>query len=260
MKALLAALLLAALPAQARGIVTLQTRPGAQLSYFVTGMDGVEPKAVALMLIGGGGNIHLRAEGGKVKFGAQNFLPRSRREFIAAGIQPVILDNPTDQQAGDGMADAFRESAAHTTDLRAVIADVKQRFPGLRVFLVTTSRSTISGAYQGRALGKELAGVVLSSSLFRSRQGPVLAIFDFKSIPVPVLFVHHRQDTCGATPYYEAERLGKAFPLISVSGGKPRESDPCEPFSAHGYFGKEAETVAAIAAWMLGKPYDKEIK
>lgn len=259
MRLLLALLLLAALPAQARGIVTLQTRPGVTLSFFVAGMEGTEPKAVALMLIGGGGRIRLREEDGKVKFGDKNFLPRSRREFIAAGIQPVILDNPTDQQSGDGMSDAFRESSAHTADLRAVVADVKRRFAALPVFLVTTSRSTISGAYQGRALGKELAGVVLSSSLFQSRQGPVLAIFDFHSIPVPVLFVHHREDTCGATPYYEAERLGKAFPLTSVSGGKPRESGPCEPFSAHGYYGKEAETVAAIAAWMLGKPYPKEI-
>jgi hypothetical protein len=259
MRVLLAALLLAALPAQARGIVTLQARPGVTLSYFVTGMDGVEPKAVALMLIGGGGNIHLREEGGKVKFGDKNFLPRSRREFIAAGIQPVILDNPTDQQAGDGMSDAFRESAAHTTDLRAVVADVKQRFPGLPVFLVTTSRSTISGAYQGRALGKELAGVVLSSSLFRGRQGPALAVFDFSSIAVPILFVHHHADACGATPYYEAQRLGAKFPLVSVSGGKPPETGSCDPLSAHGYFGKEAETVAAIAAWMLGKPYPKEI-
>ena len=253
-------LLLAALPAQAREIVTLQTRPGVSVSFFVTGMQGVQPKAVALMLIGGGGNIHLRQEGGKIKFGAQNFLPRARREFIAAGIQPVILDNPTDQQMGDGMSDAFRESAAHTTDLRAVIADVKKRLPGLPVFLVTTSRSTISGAYQARALGGELAGVVLTSSLFRSRQGPVLAIFDFRSIAVPVLFVHHRDDACSATPYFDAERIGRAFPLISVSGGKPPESRPCDPLSAHGYFGKEAETVAAIAAWMLGKPYPKDIR
>jgi hypothetical protein len=259
MRVLLAALLLAALPAQARGIVTLQTRPGVQLSFFITGMGGAQPKAVALMLIGGGGNIHLREEGGKVKFGAQNFLPRARGEFIAAGIQPVILDNPTDQQAGDGMSDTFRASAAHGADLRAVVADVKRRFPGLPVFLVTTSRSTISGAYQGRALGKELAGVVLSSSLFRSRQGPVLAIFDFSSVAIPILFVHHHADACASTPYFDAQRLAAKYPLVSVAGGKPPETGPCDPLSAHGYFGKEAETVAAIAAWMLGRPYPKEI-
>jgi hypothetical protein len=259
-KVFLAALLLVALPVQARGVVTLQTRPGVQLSFFITGMQGVEPRAVALMLIGGGGNIHLREEGGKVKFGDQNFLPRARREFIAAGIQPVILDNPSDQQAGPGMSDQFRESAEHATDLRAVIAEVKKRLPGLPVFLVTTSRSTISGAYQAKALGQELAGVVLSSSLFRARNSPVLAVFDFSSIAIPLLFVHHRADACFATPYYEAERQAAKYPLVSVSGGKPPETGPCDPLSAHGYFGKEAETVAAIAAWMLGKPYVKEIR
>ena len=259
---ILAALLLAlaALPAAARGIVTLQTRPGVQLSYFVTGMEGVAPRAVALMLIGGGGNIHLREEDGKVKFGAQNFLPRARQEFIARGIQPVILDNPTDQQGGEGMSDTFRESAAHGTDLRAVIADVKQRFPGLPVFLVTTSRSTISGAYQARAIGGELAGVVLSSSLFRMRNAPALAVVDFSSVKIPLLFVHHREDRCPSTPYYDAERLGAHFPLVSVTGGKPPETGPCDPLSAHGYFGKEAGTVAAIAAWMLGQPYPKDVR
>jgi len=257
---LLAALLLAALPAHGRGIVTLQTRPGVTLSFFVAAMGEHPPQAVALLLSGGGGNIHLREEGGKVKFGDKNFLPRSRRDFIAAGIQPVILDNPTDQQAGDGMSDAFRESAAHGADLRAVVAEVKKRFPGLPVFLVTTSRSTISGAHQGRALGKELAGVVLSSSLFRARNSPVLAVFDFSSIAIPVLFVHHRDDACFATPYYEAERQVAKYPLVSVSGGKPPETGPCDPLSAHGYFGREAATVAAISAWMLGKPYEREIR
>lgn len=254
------ALALAVLPAAARGIVTLETRPGVQLSYFVTGMEGVAPKAVALMLIGGGGNIHLREENGKVKFGAQNFLPRSRQEFIARGIQPVILDNPTDQQRGEGMTDAFRESEAHGTDLRAVVADVKRRFPGLPVFLVTTSRSTISGAYQARALGSELAGLVLSSSLFRGRDAPELAVFDFSTVKIPLLFVHHRQDACRATPYFDAARLGERFPLVSVTGGKPPETGPCDPLSAHGYYGKESETVAAIVAWMLGQAYPKDIR
>ncbi|MGH8689216.1 MAG: hypothetical protein ACREVQ_16045 [Burkholderiales bacterium] len=258
----LAALLLAlaALPVAARGIVTLDTRPGVRISYFITGMEGVAPKAIALMLIGGGGNIHLREEGGKVKFGAQNFLPRSRQEFIARGIQPVILDNPTDQQGSEGMSDAFRESEAHGTDLRAVVADVKQRLPGLPVFLVTTSRSTISGAYQARALGGELAGLVLSSSLFRGRGAPELAVFDFSAIKIPLLFVHNRQDACPATPYFDAARLGEHYTLVSVTGGKPPETGPCDPLSAHGYYGKEAETVAAIVAWMLGQPYPKDIR
>jgi hypothetical protein len=256
----LAALFFCAAPLDAQELVTLPTRPGVTLSLFIANMGKVRPRAAALLLIGGGGNIRLRMEGGQVKFGAQNFLPRSRREFIAEGILPVILDNPTDQQAGAGMSDEFRASAEHTADLRAVNAEVKRRYPGLPVFLVGTSRSSISAAHQARAIGDDLAGAVLSSSLFWVGQQPALSAFDFASVKIPLLFVHHREDACRSTPYRDAERLGARYPLVSVKGGKPPETGPCDPLAPHGFYGKEAETVGAIAAWMLGKPYPKEIQ
>jgi len=256
----LAALLACAAPLHAQELVTLPTRPGVSLSFFIANMGKVPPRAAALLLIGGGGNIRLRMEEGQVKFGQQNFLPRSRREFIAEGILPVILDNPTDQQSGAGMSDDFRASAAHTADLRAVIAEVKRRYPGLPVFLVGTSRSTISAAHQGRALGSELAGVVLSSSLFWVGRQPALSAFDFSSVKIPLLVVHHRDDACQHTPYRDAARLGARYPLVSVKGGKAPETGPCDPLAPHGFYGKEAETVGAIAAWMLGKPFAKEIQ
>ena len=74
-----------------------------------------------------------------------------------------------------------------------------------------------------------------------------------------MLFVHHREDACASTPYHEAARLSPPFSLVSVRGGKAPESGPCDPFSPHGYFGREAVTVDAIAAWMLKKPYPKDI-
>jgi len=264
LKLLFAGLLLLALPAQAREVVTLQTRPGVSLSLFIAGMGRVQPRAVALLLIGDGGNINLRIQDGQVRFGQQNFLPRSRREFIAEGVLPVILDNPTDQQAAAGMSDDFRASAAHAADMRAVVAEVKRRYPGLPVFVVGTSRSTLSAAHLGRALGGEISGIVLSSSLFYTSTGysalPALATFDWDSLKLPVLVVHHRADACRATPYRDAARLEARFPLVSVQGGKPPESGPCDPLAPHGFYGKEAETVAAIAAWMLGKPFAKDIR
>jgi len=72
--------------------------------------------------------------------------------------------------------------------------------------------------------------------------------------------VHHHQDGCQITPYAEARRQSDRYPLISVSGGKPPQSEPCEALSAHGYLGKEPETVEAIVHWMLKKPYRKEIE
>jgi hypothetical protein len=232
-------------------LVTLPTRPGVTQSFFIANMGARKAEAAALMLIGGGGNINLRVEGGQVRFGQGNFLPRSRREFIRNGVLPVILDNPSDQQAGSGMSDQFRESAAHATDVRAVVAEVKRRYPGLPVFVVGTSRSTISAAHLAVALDGEIAGVVLSASFLP---------FDGSKVRMPVLLVHHVDDGCRHTPYREAARLEKRYALVSVHGGKPPESGPCEPFSAHGFLGKEPQTVDAIAAWMLGKPFAKEIE
>jgi hypothetical protein len=256
---LLLALLLSAPAVHAQEIVTLDTRPGVKQPFFIAGMGGRKAEAVALMFIGGGGYIRLRMEDGQPKFGAQNFLPRSRLEFIRNGILPVIMENPTDQQGHEGMNDAFRGSSQHVTDVRAVVAEVKRRYPGLPVFLVTTSRSTISGAYLGRALEGEVAGAVLTSSLFYAGRRSVLAGFDFSTVKVPRLFAHHREDACPSTPYTDASRLGEKFPLISVKGGKPPESGPCDPFAPHGFFGKEPETVDAITAWMLKKPFPKDI-
>ena len=90
--------------------------------------------------------------------------------------------------------------------------------------------------------------------------GPGLSRFDFATVKVPVLFVHHVGDQCGVTPYGDAARLADKYPLISVFGGRAPESGPCDPFSAHGYFGKESETVEQIANWMLKKPFGEEIR
>jgi hypothetical protein len=246
----------------AQEMVTLQTRPGVKQSFFIAHMGQRKPQAVALLMAGGGGNINLRMEQGQVRFNQGNFLPRSRREFIRNGVLPVLLDTPSDQQGGEGMSDAFRAGAQHVTDMRAVLAEVKKRHPGLPVFIVGTSRSTLSAAYLGGALEGEVAGVVLTSSIFFSDQRArfaALAGYDWSKVKVPILFVHHGDDACGATPYHEAARLGRRYPLITVKGGKPAQSPPCEPLAQHGFYGKEAETVDAIAAWMLGKPFQKDI-
>jgi hypothetical protein len=250
--------------AWAQELVKLPTRPGVYLSFFIANMGERKPEAAALLLIGGGGNIRLRIEDGQPKFQQGNFLPRSRREFIRNGILPVILDNPTDQPSGEGMSDQFRQGPQHALDISMVAAEVKRRYPGLPVFLVGTSRSTISAAYVPKYIKGELAGTVLTSSYFQHGRGnrphPVLADFDFRTIPIPLLFVHHADDSCHATPYQLATRAARGHTLITVHGGKPPEGPPCEPFSQHGYLGKEAETVDAIAAWMLGKPFSKDIR
>jgi hypothetical protein len=245
-------------------IVALQTRPGVTQSFLIADMGERKPEAAALLFSGGGGNFRLRVEDGRIKLSTTtiSFFVRSHAEFLRNGILPVLVTSPSDQKAGDGMSAAFRESAAHAVDIRAVVAEVKQRYPGVPVFLASSSSSTLSAVHLAIALEGEIAGVVLSSTWFYRRDGRmrVLKDFDWSRIRSPLLLVHHVDDGCEGHPYHEAAALGRRFPLVTVSGGKRPESGPCAGLSPHGHFGKEAETVDAIAAWMLGKPVQKEIR
>jgi pimeloyl-ACP methyl ester carboxylesterase len=158
------------------------------------------------------------------------------------------------------MEDDFRLGEPHAEDIGKVADDLRKRFPGLPVFLVGTSRGTISAAAAGQRLGKSVEGVVLTATLFLAagrRPGP--SRYDFATLPQPLLFVHHVNDGCAYTPYSSAKRLADRYPLVSVAGGAPPQSKPCEAMTEHGFLGKEAETMDAIVKWMLKQPYPREI-
>ena len=260
-----ASLLTLRAPVDAQEIVVLSTRTEVTQSYFLTSKPK-DLQAVAVLFPGSGGLIQLRTEGGQPKFNQGNFLVRSRAEFVKRGVIAAIVDAPSDQQGGWGMGDEFRLGNSHFTDLSAVIEGLEKRFAGVPLFLVGTSRGTISAAALGARLGQRVAGTVLTSSMFRSvprkyqEPGPGLSNFDIATIKVPVLIVHHVSDQCEFTPYDDAARLSVNYPLITVFGGAPPKSGPCDAFSQHGYLGKESETVEQIVNWMLKKPFLQEVK
>jgi predicted alpha/beta-hydrolase family hydrolase len=247
----------------AQEVIPLPTRPGVTETYFLASAPK-NPRAIAILFPGGGGYIKIRTENGQPRFGGENFLVRVRAEFVKRGVVAAIVDAPSDQQRGDGMGDEFRLGGDHFTDISAVVADVKKRFPDKPVFLIGTSRGTISAAALGARFGDQVAGAVLTSTVFRNagsspaKQG--LSKFDFATIKIPVLFVHHVSDGCGVTPYADAQRLSDKYPLVSVIGGLPPKSDPCEPFAQHGFYGKESETVEEMVNWMLKRPYKDTVR
>jgi hypothetical protein len=251
-------------PGHAQEIVTLSTRPGVTQSYFLAHVPE-KPRAIAVLFPGGYGLIHLRKENGQIKFDGENFLVRSRAEFVKRSVAAAIPDAPSDQSRY-GMKDEFRFGDQHSTDISAVVADLNQRLPGVPLFLIGTSRGTVSAASLSARFGSQAAGVVLTSTVFRAtgpgskEPGPQLSKFDFASIKIPVLFVHHVSDQCGTTQYADAQRIADKYPLISVLGGLPQKSESCDPFSPHGYYGKESETIAEIVNWMLKRPFQSEVK
>ena len=242
----------------AEDIITLSTRGGVTQSYLLAAPEAGKARAVAILFPGGAGKTDLERETARKVLDRGNFLVRTRQLFSGQGVAAAVMDAPSDQP--NGMDDQFRLGTAHAEDIGKVVSDLKKRFPGLPVFLVGTSRGTISAASAGRQLGKTVDGVVLTSTLFlANRAQPGLSGFDFAAIPSPLLFVHHVDDGCNVTPYSSAKRVADRFPVISVSGGLPPQSKPCEAMSQHGYLGKESETVEAIANWILKKPYSREI-
>ncbi len=242
-----------ALPARAEvteQMVSLKSDSGAVLPYLLS-TDAAQPAdAVAVLFTGGQGRVGLLDKG--IPQPGANFLVRSRSLFVNQGVATAVLDAPSDLR---GMNDRFRMSAGHAHDVGTVVADLRRRLPGLRVYLVGTSRGTVSAAYAAAALGKAVDGVVLTSSVFNAGPGgPGLSGFDYASLQAPLLLMHHADDACPVTPHHEAERLALRYRLVTVHGGLPAQSEPCEAFSAHGYLGVEEEAVTAIVGWMQGRP------
>jgi predicted alpha/beta-hydrolase family hydrolase len=244
--------------ALAEDIVTLPTRGSVTQSYLLSAPESGTPQAVAVLFPGGDGKTDLERETARNSLERGNFLVRSRRLFAANGVVAAVMDAPSDRAGG--MDDYFRLGEPHAEDIGKVADDLRKRFPGAPLFLVGTSRGTISAASAGKRLGKSVDGVVLTATLFLAAgRRPGLSGFDFPGIPTPLLFVHHVNDGCTYTPFASAKRLADRFPLVSVSGGPPPQSGPCEAMAPHGFLGKERETVEAIVNWMLKKPYNTQI-
>lgn len=162
---LIALVLLASTGApSAEDIVILPTRGGVTQSYLLSVPEAGKARAVAILFPGGAGKVDLERESARKVLDRGNFLVRARQLFAGYGIAAAVVDSPSDHPRG--MDDEFRLGETHTDDIAKVVANLKSRFPGLPLFLVGTSRGTISVAAAGARLGKATDGVVLTSTVF----------------------------------------------------------------------------------------------
>lgn len=263
-----ALLYLAALPARAEflpsppaAVFDVPTRPGVTVRYAAIKPDGA-PQAVALLLVGGQGLLRIPDQPGPNWQNPGNFLSRSRENFRRRGFYVAVVDSPSDHPRG--MISNFRSTADHAADLAAVIADLRRRVPGVPLWVIGTSRGTVSAANLAArvpgAAGPD--GVVLTSSVTRPAEGVNApsrdSVFDsdLAQIRIPALVLSHKYDACQVTPPADATRiLGKLTnsphkEVILVEGGDAPRGDPCEAYAAHGYVGMEDQAVGTIASWI----------
>lgn len=231
----LAAFLAAVVPTCLAGeelVQTAQRADGAVVPYILNRNDP-EPKYVVILFPGGSGLVNPRMEGGRLVYGfGGNFLVRSRHRLV-----------------DDEFATVTTNSTRLPEQVQAVLDDIAKRFPKAQVYLMGTSNGTYATMELAEYLSERITGEVHTSSLQR------IYSFDAKKYKNRHLIVHHKRDTCRATPYNAAEasaqRYGNEF--IAMEGGVS-VGDACEAFSYHGYNGIEGETMQAIKNWMKQAP------
>lgn len=220
------------------------------------GFMPLERTAVLVLYIGGDGTFGFTAN--QVNTGSPNFVARNRYHLAAEGFVVAVVDAANDFNArANGLA-GRRLGPLHLADLRAVMADLRTRYPNVPIWSVGHSRGTLSATVTALNVEPPADGLVLLSSLTGDPATPTedLGALDVESIRAPALIVSHQADTCAFTNPDDSRALRKRFvasekaKFRNFNGGSAPLSDPCDPLAPHGFFGIDQKVVEAIARWI----------
>ncbi|MDI4634524.1 hypothetical protein J7U46_15800 [Pelomonas sp. V22] len=270
MRAALALLMLAAAGAVQAApcgeLRSLAVREGASQAFSLN-PPSAEPAITLVLLAGGGGHLKLDEKGCATALKG-NALVRAQPLLQAQGFGTALVDAPSDQQAGDDGLAGFRTDPRHAADLGRLIETLRAVQGGGQVWLVGTSRGTISTVNAASRLQGAAApdGVVLSSILtvgtpMGRKTWTSQSVFDLDlaAIRQPVLLLGHADDDCPRSPPRQmaevAKRLRNArLEQQLIKGGPGGSGDACEGRSPHGFVGQDAELVEAIRRFVRPSP------
>jgi len=178
-----------------QGYYDVSARQGVKQPLWLIEAD--EASHTLVLFAGGKGRLKISNEGIKKK---GNFLVRSRELFAGQGFNVAIVDKPEDRSSLKG----FRTTGAHVKDIAGVISFLRERHKHKPLWLVGTSRGTISAAKSAAQLHNTNGpdGIVLTASVTESSNSgaDTLRDVDLSKITAPTLVVHHKHDECYITP------------------------------------------------------------
>lgn len=233
--------------AAAGELIDLPTRPGVTQGVYFDSASA-HPSWVLILFAGGDGRIALAQSGARR---AGNFVIKTAPYWIRSGQAAVMFDTPSDQDSG--MDDAFRLSQQAAQDISAAVAAARQRYPGAKVALLSTSRGTIT---VGNVLKRDPAladAYILTSPVTQAHRGqPGLSAMKWPGNKARVLVVSNEHDGCFVSPFGAAKSMAAAngFDFIAASSSAAR-GDQCGPKSPHGYLGIEGSVLDAIRKWLM---------
>ncbi len=223
-----------------KSVVDLYARPDARQRVLV--LAPKKPTAAVILFAGGTGKIRIKKNGVIKRDG--NFLVRSRERFSGHGFVTAVFDVPSDQ---DTLRDNRTEDW-HVKDVAAVVSYLKKTFK-LPVWLVGTSRGTMTVGYVGEKLTKQIDGIAFTASMDE------VAHLDTGKITVPAFVLHHKNDDCHVTTPDGAKDIAKSLikspkvELVYLAGGISPGED-CGGQAHHGFNGIEDEAVGKIAKFI----------
>ncbi len=140
--------------ALAEDIVTLPTRGSVTQSYLLSAPESGTPQAVAVLFPGGDGKTDLERETARNSARTRQFSRAlTPSSSLRTGSSPRSWTRRPIGPAGWTTTSGWAN--AHAEDIGKVADDLKKRFPGVPLFLVGTSRGTISAAVRGQAPRQE---------------------------------------------------------------------------------------------------------
>lgn len=199
----------------------------ASLALCLVGSSGFaqgRPAGVAVILVPGAG--------GPVP---SDFLMRNQQTLASYGLATAV-------------ATSASQAASTASSLKA---------QGASVVLVGMSAGTPTVA-EALALGAPADKVVFAAGTLMPGYAQ-RSVADSLGSPgrlPPTLVLHHRRDECRLTP---PEAVGQ---FVRWSGGRARvrwidggtnAGQPCGPMSAHGFYGRDDQAIAAIASFAGGR-------
>ena len=253
-------------------LVEIETREGISLKFILIKPEN--PVASVILFAGGKGQLDLYSTFGKpyVKKGKNIFVVRTRKEFAEQKLMVALVDMPSDFKKKAGKVSwwpdwpekkvQFRMCEDHGKDISAVAKYLK-KISNIPVWIVGTSWGTVSATNGAIRSADVIDGLVLTSSMTRTREKwrmrkthpNCILDMELDKIAVPSLLVAHNDDKCEVTPAEDVKKIlkglknSKNVKAIYFDGGKKThpESKECWGRSAHGFYGIEKKVVTAIA-------------
>ena len=204
------------------------------------------PKAVVLLFPGGPGVLKLQDNGWTNN---RHTFVRSKELWAKYGIDAVLVDTPYDLGRGPNN---IRASKDHQQRIFTVVKYYKEKF-NLPVWIFGHSMGTVSVsefANTGKEQQQIIKGVIIAGTY-----GSVTMNEDGK---LPVLAIHHTQDTCLNTPISTSEAVIKSRPkdsrsqFILIDGGIST-GNVCDAFAYHGFNETEDQFIKSAAEFILKK-------